>query len=606
MAGRLAFGGLALVAATALSGAASAQSPAPDGAALFKQRCAQCHDAGVGHAPSREALGLRSPINIKMTLLTGAMKPQGVGLADADIAAISTYLTSEAAAKAPKLTPNLCAASQVAPLSPTGEDWNGWSPDHANTRFQPKPGLSAQDVPRLKVKWSFAYPGAQTWGQPTVVGGRVFVADTIDTVYALDAKTGCTVWTLKFGAPVRSAISVGRGRDGHAMAYFGDMAGSMHAVQADSGKHLWEVKVDDHPLARMTGSPVLAGDRLLVPVSSLEEGAASQAAYECCTFRGAVLALDPATGKVLWKTKTITAPLKTYRRKGQDVDLHGPAGGSVWNAPTVDLKRGRLYFGVGNDYSDVDDTNTDGVMALDLKTGKKLWMRQLQAKDHWQAGCSYGTVCPEDAGPDYDFAASPILVDVAKGKQVLVAGQKSGTVFGLDPDSGKLLWKTPVGSGSIFGGIEWGMASAGRTVFAPISDSMTEPPATPKPGLAGIDAATGKRLWWAPAPAKPVCAWGEAGCLGAHSQAVSAMPGLVFSGSHDGHLRAYDVKTGKVVWDFDTGVEFKPVNGPSARGGSLDTGGPAIANGMVLVNSGYGQFLGQGGNVLLAFSVDGK
>jgi polyvinyl alcohol dehydrogenase (cytochrome) len=605
MAIRIAVGGAALALATALSAAAFAQAPAPDGQALFKQRCAQCHDTGAGHAPSREALGRRSPVNIKMALLTGAMKPQGAGLSSDDMTAISTYLTAEAAAKAPKLVANRCAAPAKS-LRITGDDWNGWSPGHANTRFQPRPGLAAADVPRLKVKWAFAYPGAQTWGQPVVVGGRVFVADTVDTVYALDAQTGCTVWTIKPGAAVRSAISIGQGEGGKAVAYFGDMAGSMHAVDADSGHELWKVKVDDHPLARMTGSPVLAGDRLLVPVSSLEEGAASQAAYECCTFRGAVLALDPESGKVLWKTKTITAPLKTYRRKGQDVDLHGPAGGSVWNAPTVDLERGRVYFGVGNDYTDIDDVNTDGVMALDLKTGKKLWMRQLQPKDHWAAGCTYGTVCPEDAGPDFDFAVSPILVDVAKGQQVLVAGQKSGTVYGLDPDSGKLLWKTPLGSGSIFGGIEWGMASAGRTVFAAISDSMTEPPATPKPGLAGVDALTGKRLWWAPAPSKPVCAWGEDGCLGAHSQAVSAMPGLVFSGSHDGHLRAYEVKTGKVVWDFDTGQEFKPVNGPSARGGSLDTGGPAIADGVLYVNSGYGQFLGQGGNVLLALSVDGK
>jgi len=277
----------------------------------------------------------------------------------------------------------------------------------------------------------------------------------------------------------------------------------------------------------------------------------------------------------------------------------------VWNAPAVDLKRGRLYFGVGNDYTDVDDTNTDGVMALDLKTGRKVWMSQLQAKDHWQAGCTYGTVCPDDAGPDFDFAASPILVS-QKGRDVLVAGQKSGAVFGLDPDTGKRLWRTQVGSGSIFGGIEWGMAADGPIVFAPISDSLTEAPAKPKPGIAGVDAFTGKTLWWAPAPAKPVCAWGEASCLGSHSQAVSAIPGVVFSGAHDGHLRAYASKTGKVLWDFDTGIEFKPVNGATARGGSLDTGGPAIANGVIFVNSGYGQFLGQGGNVLLALSVDGK
>src|SRR6185312_3248172 len=170
---------------------------------------------------------------------------------------------------------NRCA-SPAAPLKLGADDWNGWSPGHANARFQPRPGLTAADAPRLKVKWAFAYPGAQTWGQPVVVGGRVFVADTIDTVYALDAATGCTVWSIKPGAAVRSAISVGEG--GKAVAYFGDMAGVMHAVDADTGAELWKLKVDDHPLARMTGSPVLAGDRLLVPVSSLEEGAASQAA----------------------------------------------------------------------------------------------------------------------------------------------------------------------------------------------------------------------------------------------------------------------------------------------------------------------------------------
>ena len=595
---------LAALVVGALAGPALAQPAAPDGGAIFQQRCAMCHDVGAGHAPSREALGRRSPVNIKMALLTGAMKPQSGGLSMADVDAITTFLTAEVAAKTPPLRPNLCAGP-VAPLTVAANSWNGWGRDLANSRFQPHPGLDPADLPRLKLKWAFAYPGALTWGQPTVVGGRVFVADTVDAVYALDAQSGCAVWTVKPGAAVRSAVSIGAGADGKAVAYFGDMSGWMHAVDADSGQELWKTRVDDHPLARMTGSPVLAGDRLLVPVSSLEEGAASQAAYACCTFRGAVLALDVKTGKALWKTKTITAPLKTYRRKGQAVDLHGPAGGSVWNAPTVDLKHGRVYFGVGNDYTDIDDRNTDGVMALDLKTGRKLWMNQLLAKDHWQAGCSYGTVCPEDAGPDFDFAASTILVSLPKGRQVLVAGQKSGTVYGLDPASGKLLWKTPVGSGSIFGGIEWGMAAAGRAVFAPISDSMTEAPQTPKPGIAAIDAGSGRRLWWTPAT-NPTCSWGPTDCRGAQSQAASAIPGVVLSGSQDGHLRGYDVRSGKVVWDYDTTAEVRPVNADKASGGSLDTGGPVVVDGVVYVNSGYGQFLGHGGNVLLALSVDGK
>ena len=215
---------LAALVVGALAGPALAQPAAPDGGAIFQQRCAMCHDVGAGHAPSREALGRRSPVNIKMALLTGAMKPQSGGLSMADVDAITTFLTAEVAAKTPPLRPNLCAGP-VAPLTVAANSWNGWGRDLANSRFQPHPGLDPADLPRLKLKWAFAYPGALTWGQPTVVGGRVFVADTVDAVYALDAQSGCAVWTVKPGAAVRSDAHPpvrrapargrgGRGRDG--------------------------------------------------------------------------------------------------------------------------------------------------------------------------------------------------------------------------------------------------------------------------------------------------------------------------------------------------------------------------------------------------------
>jgi polyvinyl alcohol dehydrogenase (cytochrome) len=591
-----------LQAALVLFIAGGAAVAGPDGGMLYAQRCAVCHERPASHAPPRSALANRSSINIVMALMTGAMRPQAAGLSHEQVNAIASYLTAGTAAKDASLRPNRCT-SPVVPVHASG--WNGWGQDLANSRFQPHSGLTAQEVRQLKVKWVFAYPGQMTWGQPTVVNGKVFVSSTTGQVFALDARSGCTLWSIEVGAPVRSAIFVGPGTRGHEIAYFGDVAANVHAVDADTGRELWHVHVDDHPMARITGSPVLFRDRLLVPVSSFEEGAAADASYGCCTFRGSVVALDAATGKRLWKRRTIEAEPKPYRRKGSATGLFGPAGGSVWNAPTIDPARGLLYVGTGNDYTDIDDPATDAVLAIDVASGQIRWAHQLRRHDRWAGGCTLSGPCPKAPGPDADFAASVILMSLPSGGDVLVAGQKSGVVYGLDPASGKVRWRTKVGVGSIFGGIEWGMAAQGSTVFVPISDSLPGKAGRGRPGLAALDAASGKMRWWSAAP-QPVCAWGSDDCRGSLSQAVTAIQGYVFAGSQDGHLRAYDSANGKVVWDLDTGAAFVPVNAPAAHGGSLDSGGPAVVDGVVYVNSGYGQFLGRGGNVLLALSVAGR
>jgi polyvinyl alcohol dehydrogenase (cytochrome) len=588
--------------ALALAGRGLAQAPpAPDGAAVFAQRCAGCHEHATGHTPTHEALTRRGATNVLMALTIGPMKPMAAGMSGADIAAVAGYLAAEGAAKAAPLEPNPCSGPQPA-LDLSRSAWNGWGRDLANSRYQPDPGLKATDVPRLKLKWAFAYPGLMAWGQPTVVGGRVFATSSSGDVYALDARNGCTLWTIQAAAPVRTALTLGKIQE-RTVAWFGDMAGSVYAVDAESGREIWRIKADPHPATRITGSPVLAGNRLYVPVSSGEEGSATQPTYACCTFRGAVEALDAGTGKLIWKTYTVPEP-KPYKLPGDPRSLNGPAGGSVWNAPTIDPKRGVLYVGDGNDYTDVDAPLTDSVLALDLDTGKIRWSRQMLKLDHWHAGCSMGGPCPKNAGPDFDLSASVILIHGKGGRDVLVASNKGGEVFGLDPDArGKLIWRAKLGTGGIFGGVEWGMASDRRAVFAPISDSLPENgPA--KPGLGALDAATGRKLWWV--SATPDCSWGQNECRGALSQAVSAIPGIVFSGSHDGRLRAHRASDGKVVWSADTAATVKAVNSRSAAGGSLDAGGPTIAGGMLFVNSGYGQFLGRGGNVLLAYSVDGQ
>jgi polyvinyl alcohol dehydrogenase (cytochrome) len=317
------------------------------------------------------------------------------------------------------------------------------------------------------------------------------------------------------------------------------------------------------------------------------------------------VALDAATGKMLWKRWTISEEARPYHHEGVSGELRGPAGAAVWGAPTVDTARRTVYAGTGNSYTDIPAAAADAVLAISLDTGRLRWVRQLDSHDSWESGCAFGGRCPQPAGLDADFSASIIEVQLRPGHDLLVAGSKSGVVYGLDADDGKELWRTKVGAGGVFGGIEWGMAAADGKVFVPISDSLTNSGEAARPWLAALDAATGRQLWWTAAPPAR-CAWGPDDCRGALSQAVSAIPGFVFAGSQDGHLRAYDARTGQIVWQLDTGGSFAAVNASSAHGGSLDGGGPVVAEGVVYVNSGYGQFLGRGGNVLLAISVDGK
>ncbi|MGH9848094.1 MAG: PQQ-binding-like beta-propeller repeat protein, partial [Blastocatellia bacterium] len=490
----------------------------------------------------------------------------------------------------------------------------GWGNDTDNTRYQPNPGLKAEDVPRLKLKWAFAYPATQALGQPAIIGNRLYVTTDSGQVICLSAQTGCAYWAIRVGAPVRNSITVGTvgplpaGSKARYAAWFGDERANVHAVDAETGQALWKLKLDDHPLARITGTPVLHRDRLYVPVSSIEEAIGRSDKYECCKFRGAMAALDAYSGKLIWKTHTIPEEPKPYKKSSAGTQLHGPAGAAIWSAPTLDLKRGVLYAGTGNSYTDVPASGSDSIIAFELATGKIRWVNQVLPNDNFIMNCRQPGVgnCPKDAGPDFDFGSSPILRKLPNGKDVLLAGQKSGILFALDPDNqGRKLWEIKLGSGTALGGIEWGFAADATTAYVPVADPFGAPDQR-KPGLSAVKIATGEKLWHTPAPTVK-CTWGAMRCTNAQSAAATLIPGVVFSGTSDGHLRAYATGDGKIIWDFDTaGQPYDAVNSKPAKGGAIDGGGATIANGILYVNSGYGRIIGMPGNALLAFSVDGK
>jgi polyvinyl alcohol dehydrogenase (cytochrome) len=587
------------------------QSPltSPEGEALYKQNCAVCHDDPQDRVPPLFLIRRRSAEDVIQTLTAGSMRQQASGLSADQIRALAIHLTGKqpSAPIQEHLDANRCKDGG-GPINLNGPQWNGWGRDLNNSRYQPKPGIKPDEVPRLKVKWAFAHPGPMATGQPTIVGDRIYLTIEAGLIYCLNAKTGCTYWAINAGAAVRAAISVGPlppGSPAKFAAYFGDEKSNVHAVDAASGKPIWKTKVEDHLLSRITGAPVLYRNRLYVPVSSFEETAGRDIKYECCTFRGSIVALDAYTGKIIWKSFTVQNEPKPFKKNSGGTQMHGPAGGAIWSAPTLDLKRRLIYAGTGNSYTDVATLHADAIIAFDMDTGKVRWTNQVTPKDNFLVGCRQPGVgnCPEEAGPDYDFGSSPILHTLPNGKQVILAGQKSGVIYALDPDNrGKVLWQVKVGNGGALGGIEWGIAADQENVYVPVADVSG---AARKPGLTALRIATGEMLWQVPAPKVP-CSWGTTRCNNSQSAAASVIPGIVFSGTADGHLRAYSTRDGSIVWDFDTAKPLDTVNGGRAKGGALDGGGPTIVNGVLYTNSGYGRLIGQPGNLLLAFTVDGR
>jgi polyvinyl alcohol dehydrogenase (cytochrome) len=547
-----------------------------------------------------------SPDSVVDTLTNGVMKPMAEGLNNGDIADIALYLTgkSPSGPKEDGALANMCPKADKIDLSKPS--WNGWSPDAVNTRYQPNPGLKAADIPKLKVKWTFAYGGSKNT-QVTVIGDRLFVGSTAGLFYSLNARTGCTYWRYQPTAGTRAApivIKLAASPSGVAVIV-NDNNLHVNALDAMTGKPIWSTQVEDHPRAMLTGSPKLNNGVLYVPVSSGEEVAITTPGYVCCSFRGSMVALDANSGKQLWKTFTIPEAPHTYRPGKPQL---GPAGAAIWSSPTLDTKRGLLYVATGDSYTDVDTDRDDAIMAFDMKTGAVKWSTQVTTKDNFVVGCPRtGAIpqnCPTPLGPDHDFGSSPILVKMKSGKDMLLAGQKSSEAYGLDPDAnGKLVWRVKLGRGGAGGGVEWGMAADQEQLYVALAD----PGAGGFPSLNALKIATGDVVWKVPTP-KVDCP-APRRCVQSQSAPVSAIPGAALSGGQDGHLRAYDAKTGAIVWDFDTASQaYDTVNGvKGAKGGALDATGPTFAGGMMFQHSGYPGVMaaaGSGQNLLMAFSVD--
>ncbi len=606
---------LALVLLGVAAPAPAQQPPAPQpagaahGQAVYDRACASCH-AGFAGTPTLDVLRELTPEAVHNSLVNGKMAVQGSTLTEAERRAVAEFIAARpmaVAGTAPAGTANRCASTPPVTDPTSAGGWNGWGNGPASTRFARNGGLTAADLPKLTLKWAFGYAGVQAArAQPTMAGGRLFVASENAEVHSLDPRTGCTHWTYKAlggvrTAPVVAAHRTASGADGYAV-YFGDSRANAYAVDANTGREIWVRKVDDHAAAAITGSLAVSGGRVFVPVQGLnEEGQGGRGGYQCCTFRGSLVALDAHTGAPAWKTYMVDQP-QPRAKNTEGVQMWGPAGGGIWAAPTVDAGRGWVYVATGNGYADPAQPMTDAVVAIDMQTGRVRWVNQLTKADTWTLGCPPQSrdnpACPETLGPDYDFSASPSLT-TANGRDLLVVPQKSGMMYALDPDNeGTLVWQQRVGQGSGLGG-QWGGAVDDRQAYVGISDLLSQNPG----GMRALRLTDGG-IVWSVGPQGRLCDTSRPTCRASQGAAVTAIPGAVFSASLDGGMRAYSSTDGTILWQFDTNREFETVNGVKATGGGMEGPGAIVSGGMLFFNSGYGGFIGNPGNVLLAFGID--
>ena len=571
---------------------------------VFVTLCSTCHkDTSILRAPGKGVLSTMTPRAILEALDKGRMKTQAAHLTEDQRRAVAQWVTGHPLSQS--VMPDEAYTHFY--IHNNSGTYSGWGGNLEGTGFRPtdRAGISLSNLSTLKLKWAFVFPDAnQVRCKPAVIGDWLIVGDQYGDVYAIHKQTGKIGWTFLADAAIRGAIALTED-EGKVTAYFADYSTNTYAVAVNTGKLICKKRAGYHPESAVTGSVAVYGGMVYVPITSFEVISSIYPDFACCTSSGGLVALDAKTGDEKWVYRVIDGFPNITGHKKNGKPIYGPSGAPVWSSPTVDAKRGLIYIGTGENYTAPSTPTSDAIQAIDLKTGKLVWSFQGTKNDTWNLACPDGVNCPPTSGPDLDFGMAPILLKRKHEKDILVVGEKSGVVFALSPEDGKLIWKSRIGKGGALGGIHWGMATDGQQVYAANSDNIyaidkRDSSIKASPGLYALDPANGK-LNWMKAP--PPCDTTRKGCIPGNSAAPMVIPGIVFAGTLDGHIRAYASSSGEVLWDFDTAKDFDGVNGLKGKGGALDGSAPVISRGMLFVNSGYGSFGQMPGNVLLAFEV---
>ena len=584
------------------------------GNALYHDNCAICHDGSIQKAPAVNWLEMLIPQALFRTMNDGIMAEQSAHLSEEEKIQIVEYIVRKDRKDFPKEAElNYCKSNRMKFDLREAPAPYGWG--YNTSRFIPKNSgkIDSKNVKNLKLKWAFGFPYSQrARSQPLFAMGSIFVGSQSGDIYALDVETGCVKWNFSASAEVRTGIIMDEWKNGEKpkkrpYIYFGDILANEYALDAQTGELIWKIKTDDHPNATRTATSAKFEDILFVPVSGLEVIPAFNNDYECCTFRGGLLAVEADTGEILWKKYSIPVPAKYSGTTSVGTRMFGPSGAPIWTSPNIDKKRRYVYIGTGENYSTPADDSSDAIIAYNIDTGEEVWRRQTLAGDAWNLACMGKGLpnCPEENGPDMDYSASSILIDLGD-RDILVAGQKSGSVYGINPDNGEIIWSKVVSGGGTQGGIHFGMASEGDVLYVPLNDMKDTLDGkiwlNRKPGMHSLDTETGNILWSKITDTE--CKEIDINCDPGISAAVTAIPGAVIAGHLDGMIRVYDKDNGDILWSFNSLGDYESISGTPASGGSFSGSGPSIRNGYMAINSGYGIYNHMPGNALLLFTID--
>ena len=388
----------------------------------------------------------------------------------------------------------VCAlASMMMPLAADGQDWQMSGNDLTNDRNQPHETLiDAGNVATLKPAWTFTTLGSVS-ATPLVTGGYVYFPDWGGGLHKLNARTGQVVWSHKVSEYTGWSDSVSRTTPvladgvlvvGQQPQSFGAKHDSSYLLGLDpeTGNFLWKVMLDKHPATIQSQSPVVHNGVIYIGTSSNEEHWALDTKFDCCSFVASMAAVELKTGRVIWQTPMVPK---------------GYTGGAIWSStPAIDPKRGVVYITTGNNYTTpkevaecqesgkrdclpIDD-HIDSFVALDLKTGAIRWATRVVPFDTWNGNCFVNEPglgsCPEPRGGDLDFGQGAMLYTATvngKARDMLAAGQKSGMFWGIDRDSGKVVWGTQVGPGGQSGGTEWAPLLTASASTSPLATVLS-------------------------------------------------------------------------------------------------------------------------------------
>ncbi len=586
-------------------------------AEIYRSACDGCHSSAEIKAPSFESLRKLNVTNIAFALTNGKMRTQAKGLSQSRIFELAAFIAGDDRSGPPPAY-SFCEIKSVDEGTIYASRWG--TDLHNSARIgEAISDIDSSNVGALELDWVFELPhAADARSQPVIMGSTLFIATTAGDLFALDRFSGCTKWHLAAPAPLRTALTLHavtvEGSKRHWL-FFGDAQSHTSAVDAVSGELIWRTDVAVSEFSIQTGAVIFHAEKLYVPVSLYEVILAPDPQHECCKAHGALSRLDAVSGRIEWTTH-MTSEAVRQRQNSHGTQQWGPSGVPIWSTPTIDAKRGLVYVGSGQNASSPATSLSDAVIAMDLGSGQIQWHFQATAGDTYNGACSQfpkGANCPKWQGPDFDFGASIIITQDSKGQDLLLAGQKSGDVYALDPDEGgKVIWRTRVGSGSMLGGIHWGMAVKGDRVYAAANDAPF-PGSRRNPGVYALEVDSGDVVWeylvergcettleayFQRQQMYPECSY-----YYAFSAALAIANDVVFAPALDGTVRALSSADGKLLWQFDTAKSFVTVTGSTAHGGSMDSAAVVFAGERVYMQSGYSTFGELPGNVLLAFKL---